>query len=106
MRFCYAGYLKVFAFISSVSTCMGDSGNQDVFETPIGDDPGVAMKSGYAQSKNIGLSPLPAKTHLILTSICSGADYPDGKPAAQHALQDLSRWPIVRTLSIRPLERT
>ena len=55
LRFCHAGSPKVFAFTSSVSTCMGVSaGQEEITEAPVGSDPNVALKSGYAQSKYIG----------------------------------------------------
>ena len=57
IRFCYTGRPKVFAFTSSVSACMGKGFKGDeVPEQFLGHDPTVALKTGYAQSKFIGIS--------------------------------------------------
>ncbi|MCJ1385827.1 hypothetical protein MMC17_008951 [Xylographa soralifera] len=54
IRFCHTGRPKVFAFTSSVSACMGKGFKGDeVPEQSLGDDPTVAMETGYAQSKFI-----------------------------------------------------
>ena len=57
IRFCHTGRPKVFAFTSSVSACMGKGFTSGkVPEQPLGDDPTVALETGYAQSKFIGSS--------------------------------------------------
>ncbi|MCJ1436020.1 hypothetical protein MMC27_005398 [Xylographa pallens] len=56
IRFCHTGRPKVFAFTSSVSACMGTGFKGDeVPEESLGDDPTVALETGYAQSKFIGI---------------------------------------------------
>ena len=55
LRFCYVGRAKLFTYTSSVSTCLGATAKQEILETPIGTDPSVALKNGYAQSKYIGI---------------------------------------------------
>lgn len=54
MRFAYTGNEKTFAFTSSVATCLGEgSRGRTVQESPIRNEPGLAMETGYAQSKFI-----------------------------------------------------
>lgn len=59
LRLCHAGRPKTFAFTSSISTCMGatrfspDSERGCIPEEAIGKDPGIALGTGYAQSKYI-----------------------------------------------------
>ncbi|MCJ1282334.1 hypothetical protein MMC26_001657 [Xylographa opegraphella] len=65
IRFCHTGRRKVFAFTSSVSACMGKGFKGDeVPEQSLGDDPTVALETGYAQSKFIGNHFLPANIHI------------------------------------------
>ena len=68
LRFCQAGNPKVFAFTSSVSTCLGDGATADnIPESPIGNDPSMAMRTGYAQSKYIGINSHFLYIHGVLT---------------------------------------
>lgn len=57
LRFCSAGRPKKMAFISSITTCLGPGQNSDTIpELPVGDEPSLAVSTGYAQSKYIGKS--------------------------------------------------
>lgn len=58
LRLCHTGYPKVFAFMSSMSTCLGPTAPTRVPELPLGSDsfpasPSHALPTGYAQSKYI-----------------------------------------------------
>lgn len=60
LRLCHAGRPKTLAFTSSISTCIGlGQTSPTVPEEPIGSDPTIALSTGYAQSKYIGISPSP-----------------------------------------------
>ena len=54
LRFCHVGRPKLFNYTSSVSASLGAAADREISETPIGGDPGVALQTGYAQSKYIG----------------------------------------------------
>jgi len=54
LRFCYAGRPKKLAFTSSMTTCLGPGENSvSIPESPVGNEPSVALSTGYAQSKYI-----------------------------------------------------
>ncbi|GAB7353493.1 hypothetical protein MBLNU459_g3943t1 [Dothideomycetes sp. NU459] len=54
LRFARSGIEKTFAFTSSVATNMGKSAiSKTISETPISNDPALALETGYAQSKFI-----------------------------------------------------
>jgi thioester reductase-like protein len=59
LRFCQTGRPKTLVFTSSISTCMGEGRKSPTIpEEPIGSDPSVALSTGYAQSKYIGMPDL------------------------------------------------
>ncbi|TIA66942.1 male sterility protein [Aureobasidium pullulans] len=53
LRFCQAVTGKRFIFTSSVATNMGKDARRSVEETPIANNPALALETGYAQSKFI-----------------------------------------------------
>ncbi|KAK7556641.1 male sterility protein [Phyllosticta citricarpa] len=54
LRFCLTGGRKTFSIMSSVAACMGEAAKgRNVLEEPVGDDPKVALSTGYGQSKYI-----------------------------------------------------
>lgn len=56
LRFAHLKTKKVFAFTSSVSTNMGKSAiGKSIPESPMEQDPTLALETGYAQSKFIGI---------------------------------------------------
>lgn len=62
LRFCHTGIPKTMAFTSSISTCMGYGHTSPVVsEYPIGNDPTVALPTGYARSKYISKLIFPVK---------------------------------------------
>ena len=54
LRFCYAGRPKRMSFTSSITSCLGPAQSSFIIpEAPVGNDPLMALSTGYAQSKYI-----------------------------------------------------
>ena len=64
----------MFTFMSSISTCMGNSLTAiEVDESRVGDDPTVSFRIGYSQSKYIGKKRLYTQWFLTLMHYYSRA---------------------------------
>lgn len=73
LRFAHLKTKKTFAFTSSVSTNMGKSAiGKTISESPIENDPSLALETGYAQSKFIGTVPFITLHPNPLTSDSRG----------------------------------